>query len=305
MSAYTVVFEMPASIAGGIATGVFEVVGGVVRRVDGKQVVMWLRPAFEEGSKVAVAVGPKLPLLVSGAALATIASAATLVVTVAGFVVLSQQVSRVESRLDQALSKLDAIIAVTGWLKQTTYLTHKAKLGAALHVADTMEATGKFDSLAVPLGDFYAAQAFYSQQMADILSNPCPLALAPAFVEFANLYVLATGAKARALTLLRGEAEAARQAAPDSAAYAGLRAGFMAALDDPERHLGQLVALTDEAEDAMKEAMPFLPPVAAAEYMPLPGLGPDVAILAEMREASIARLGEPAGAVLVAELAHA
>ena len=303
MPAYKVVFNMPSWVAEGIATGIMEVVGGVVRRVDGKQIVMWLRPALGEAGRIGATVGPRLGLLAGGAALASAASGLCLVVSVVGFAMLSQQIGRIEGRLDQALDKLDEIKKDMAWLKRAVYLDHRAKLDAALHVADAMEATGNFDGLAAPLGDLYVVQSFFRQQLQDLLAEPCPLALAPAFVEIANLYVLATGAKARALTLLRGEAEAARQIGADAAVYSDLRQRLLAPLDDPDEGLGQFVLLTEEREAAVHESLPFLPAAAAAEYMPLPGLQRDPLALAEMRDASASRSGEPVAAVVVSAMA--
>lgn len=303
MPAYTVVFNMPHWIATGIKSGVMETVGGVVRMVDGKQVVMWLRPALDAGKAGVALAAPRFPLLAGGAALTAASAAANAAITVVAFYLLSQQISRVEGRLDQALSKLDTIKADTAWLKRQVLLDHRAALGAALLVAETAEATGNFDGVTIPLGTFHAVQSFYRQQMHDLLDSACPLALAPAFVEFANLYVLATGAKGRALTLLRGEADAAKEIAADAASYAALRARLLAPLDDPETGLGQLVALTDETEQAMQDSLPALPAAAAAEYMPLPGLRRDLVALAEMRDASASQLSDPVGAVVVNAMA--
>lgn len=303
MPAYSVVFHMPSWIAKGIKSGTMEAVGGVIRETEGKKpVVMWLRPALDTG-KAAAAVAPRLPFLAGGAALATAATVAGSAITVVAFALLSKQISRVEARLEDALAKLDAIKADTGWLKRQLVLNHRAKLAAALFAADTMEATGNFDDLTGPLETFHAAQAFYRQQMGDILADECPLALAPAFAEFANLYVLATGAKARALTLLRGEADTAGEIASDAASYASLRERLLAPLENPEKNLGQLVLLTDDAEAAMMESLPFVPAAAAAEYMPLAGLRRDRDTLAEMRDASTAKPGDPGGAVVVNAMA--
>ncbi len=305
MPAYTVVFHMPHWIAAGIKSGVMETVGGVVRMVDGKQVVMWLRPSLDAGKAGAAIAAPRFPLLAGGAALTAASAATNAAINVVAFYLLSKQISRVEGRLDHALTKLDVVKADTAWLKRAVFQEYRAKLGAALLVAETAEATGNFDGLTLPLGTFHAAQSFYRQQMADLLTGACPLALAPAFVEFANLYVLATGAKGRALTLLRGEADAAKEIAADAASYAALRARLLAPLDDPEASLGQLVLLTDEAELAMQESLPALPSVAAAEYMPLPGLRRDLVALAEMRDASASQPGDPVAAVVVNAMAPA
>lgn len=166
-----------------------------------------------------------------------------------------------------------------------------------------MEASGRFDELVTPLATFESARLFYEHVLQDLLGQPSPLSLGPAFVEFANLYVLATGAKARALTLLRGEAEAARVIAADAASYREFRRAFLAPLDDPETSLPTLVKLTDATEAAMLLALPLLPSAATAEYMVLSGLTRDLAALAEMLEASTPRPGEPPGAVVVTALA--
>lgn len=178
-----------------------------------------------------------------------------------------------ERRLDAALSKLDAIKADTAFIRQAILASKTGQLGGALLAAQIMEANGRFDDLAGPLETFEAARLFYEAQMRSILDKKPCLAFGAAFVEFASLYVLATGAKGRALTLLRGEAEAARAIAADAAAYRDLRQRLLAPLDDPEAGLVELVTSTDEAEATLEASLPWLPSAAAAEYMPLPGLG--------------------------------
>jgi len=278
------------------------VVGGVIRRVDGKQVVMWLRPIIDQG-KVLAPVAPRLPLLAGGAALSTAVSFGGAVITVVAFALLSAQVGRVERRLDKALAKLDEIKADSAFIRTALLAWKKGDLAGALLAAQTMEASGLFDELTGPLAAFESARVFYEGMMRDMLTSKSPLALGPAFVEFASLYVLATGAKGRALTLLRGEAEAARVIAADAASYRDLRQSFLKPLDVPEAALPELVLLSDKAETALAEALPSLPPTAAAEYMSLPGLGRDLVALAAMRDASTPHPDDPPGAVVVSAMA--
>lgn len=302
MSAYNVVFHMPHWIAQGIRAGTLEAVGGVVRQVNGKQVVMWLRPFLDEG-KVLAPVLRGLPLLAEGAALSTAMVAGGAVITVVAFALLSAQVGRVQKQLDAVLDKLDAIKSDTAFIRNTLLTWKKADLGGALISAQAMEANGLFDDLAGPLAQFESARQFYEQLMRDLLRQKSPLSLGPVFIEFANLYILATGAKARAHTLLHGEKEAACVILSDAASYREMRQAFLAPLDDPEAGLPDLVTLTDVTEAALEASLPSLPPAAAAEYMPVPGLSRDLAALAEMRKASIPNVDEPPGAVVVAALA--
>lgn len=298
---YTVVFDMPGWIADGIRSGVMETAGGVVRMVGSKQVVMWLRPVLDV-SRVGVAA-PVFPLLAGGAALTAAAAAASAAITVVAFALLAKQIGRVETRLDQVLSQLDAVQADVSWLKRSELIKQRAELKSAMLVAETAEMRGDFDSLLLPLGAFTTAQSLFVNQLNDLLEQPRPLAAASAFVEFANLYVLATGAKGRALTILQGEKEASEIVSVDALLYAGLRARIVEPFREPSMNLAQIIQLTDQEECLALRQLLYLPSSSLVQYMPLFGLGRDLTRLNEMRNASVSRPNEPIAGVVVNKLA--
>ncbi len=81
MSAVQVALHVPAHIAQGISSGIYERVGGVVREVGSKQVVAWLREAYETGQ-------PVLSNLVSASPVGVVSSVLNLAVSTTGFIVV-------------------------------------------------------------------------------------------------------------------------------------------------------------------------------------------------------------------------
>lgn len=102
MSLFTVTLSMPSWIERGVANGTYELVGGVVRRADTKQVVAWLREAGA-GQQVSTGVLNLLPSV--GAA----ASILNLGVTTMGFAVVLQRLHGLEQRLLAAQAILQQI----------------------------------------------------------------------------------------------------------------------------------------------------------------------------------------------------
>ena len=258
MVPYHVTLRMPDWIAKGIAEGAYEVVGGVVRRVDGKQVVLWLRPAMDAAGKLGVTRLAPLGLLGGGAALSLAATAGVAIIAVAGFAYIAHQNRQAERRLDEIIANLDWVKAGLDTLVANDFARTRHEVEVALQTIQMEEDRAGFDALQAPITDLRKAQKFYAGQMRRLLNGPTPLAFAPTFVELGTLFVIASQAKLRALTLYAGEVAAEADATDDQATFAALRKAYMAPLADPEAHLAQFALLTEQ-QDAESG-----PPAAAA-----------------------------------------
>lgn len=108
MTDLTVLFEIPAKIPEGLATGSLERVGGVVRDFSSKKVVMWL----QEGGSLASKALSQPPLAGGANALAAASpwlAAANLGVSVAGFAMLLQQLYRISDQIRAVEAKVDRV----------------------------------------------------------------------------------------------------------------------------------------------------------------------------------------------------
>ncbi|HEU4326678.1 MAG TPA: hypothetical protein VFS21_26295 [Roseiflexaceae bacterium] len=122
--------DLPAPIAAGLRSGVYERVGGVIRTTETKQVVLWLR---ETGP---AAIG-SVPALLTGVGAA--ASILSLGISVAGFAVLSERLSQLDARLalvQQALDRIERRVSVL----------YDAQIRAAFAMAHTAFSLGNADN---------------------------------------------------------------------------------------------------------------------------------------------------------------
>jgi len=102
MNTFEVAFQIPEHITQGISNGVYERVGGVVRKVGSKQVVTWLREAYQTGE-------PALSNILSLSSVGTASSILNLAVSTMGFIVVQKRLGVIEQQLKQAQEVLQTI----------------------------------------------------------------------------------------------------------------------------------------------------------------------------------------------------
>jgi hypothetical protein len=95
-------FQVPERIAQGISNGTYERVGGVVREAKSKQVVAWLREAYEAGE-------PVLSKVLSPSLVGAVASTLNLAVSTTGFIIILKRLGVIEQQLEQAQEALQTI----------------------------------------------------------------------------------------------------------------------------------------------------------------------------------------------------
>ena len=102
MSLIQTTLAVPEHIAAGLQSGLFERIGGVVRYVDSKQVVGWLREAGETGK-------PVMSEALSLSSVAAASSSLNLAISTMGFVVVLHRLKGIEKQLGASHEALEAI----------------------------------------------------------------------------------------------------------------------------------------------------------------------------------------------------
>ncbi len=102
MNTVEATFQVPEYIAQGLSNGAYERVGGVVREVGSKQVVTWLREAYETGE-------PVLSKVLSPSLVGAVASTLNLAVSTTGFIIILKRLGVIEQQLEQAQEVLQTI----------------------------------------------------------------------------------------------------------------------------------------------------------------------------------------------------
>ena len=113
MNTLTTTFELPATIAQGLASGALERVGGVVRDAATKQVVMWLR---DVGTRTPLLPSIPIPVDPVTGALNIVVSLINTGVSVAGFSGVNQKLDGIEQQLtgiQQSLQNMQGVLHIT------------------------------------------------------------------------------------------------------------------------------------------------------------------------------------------------
>lgn len=303
MALYHVSFKMPGWIAEGIATGVYEVYGGVVRYVGSKQVVMWLRPAIES----TIPAGRLLPLagLSGGALLATAVSASVAVVALAGFAYLAHLHTESEARLQKILRELDQTKSGLDQVLKNQIDAVRHKMESAIDSLRDEEARGHFAAFQSPITALRECAKFYHTKMEELLRMDNPLEHATVFVEYAILHGIACQAKARALSIYRDKEAAFEEAGKDAAEFSVCRDKFITPFKAPERYLHLFVSLGEGAERLMREAIQRLPTRESYFFPSIETLTADLSLLNALNEVALPRANEGVAGIIPVNVAPA
>lgn len=146
MAELTVMFDVPAAIAQGLKNGTLERVGGVIRNVGDKQIVMWLQEGVllerDTAEQLLRQGGEQVQLLQQQAEqLSQLGvqqqmmmglQVANLAVSVIGFALVLHKLHGIESQLKSMDRKLDSIQQGVGWLDVKQMIEKLAPVHASL-----------------------------------------------------------------------------------------------------------------------------------------------------------------------------
>lgn len=172
MTSISVIFEIPADIAEGLANGTLERVGGVIRKAENKQVKAWLTEAGEvireENSSVP-------PSILNSSQMLMGLQVANLAVNVAGFALIYHKLQRVEHQLANMDQKLDRITVNQEFLDHKHLISKLSPVIASLrtlasihHISDRSIIQGKLITADDKFGD---ATVYFKEVLGHMLAN--------------------------------------------------------------------------------------------------------------------------------------
>lgn len=157
MAIINTALHVPANIASGLASGIYERVGGVVRKADSKEVVAWLRETGNVNKVVKIGTS-LLPQV------AVASSVLNLAVTTMSFVVIQNRLNVVEKQLQQAQEFLQAIDYK---VDLSFYANFRAALDLAMNAFTMHNAENRKMSAMQAINRFLEAEHHYTK-LADI-----------------------------------------------------------------------------------------------------------------------------------------
>jgi hypothetical protein len=163
MHPLNVVFDLPAELASGLQTGMYERVGGVVRDSGSKQVVAWLREGGS-GEAAKVLSQPPLPKLPMGSAAQMVApmlSAVNLGVSVVGFAVVITQLNQITDQIRQIEAKVDRVIVK---LDDQALAKLRAGVNACLNAVELGDPALRQQQAGLALITLHEARQYFNQQ---------------------------------------------------------------------------------------------------------------------------------------------
>jgi len=133
MTNINVVFELSEEIAKGLADGTLERVGGVIRHVGNKKIVVWLTEAGAEASEKS-----GLPSILSSPQMLMGLQVANLAVNVAGFALIYRKLQQVQRQIEGIDQKLQALSEAHAWLEKKHLIEHLAPMCSALEALSSI-----------------------------------------------------------------------------------------------------------------------------------------------------------------------
>jgi len=153
MNTVEATFRIPERIAQGLSNGIYERVGGVVREVKSKQVVTWLREAYETGE-------PVLSNILSPSLVSAVSSTLNLAVSTTGFIIILKRLGVIEQQLEQAqevLQKIDYKIDLS------FYANFRAALDLAINAFTMTNSETRKMSAMQAINRFLEAEHHYTK----------------------------------------------------------------------------------------------------------------------------------------------
>ena len=169
--AINVTFDVPKHIAQGIATGKYERMGGVVREMGSKQVVMWLKEGLETSNQtLSNILAPSTLNATASTALAIttpVTSILNLAVSTMSFIVIKKRLGVIEQQLEQA----QEILQTTDYkIDLSFYANFRAALDLAYNAFTMTHSENRKMSAMQAINRFFEAEQHYTS-LADIEIN--------------------------------------------------------------------------------------------------------------------------------------
>ena len=205
VSVIEVLLEIPSHVQKGLDQGIYERVGGVVREIDTKHVVSWLKQVFPEDTLNQVTT---LPAILSGVVAA--GSVLTLGISVTGFEMMGSQLHKLENQLKETQALLEKI---NRKLDLSFYANFAAALDMAQGALQMQKEEHRRQAALQAIDRFLEAEHVYAGLVEEELKYASPIAdeylltLALAYVAEARCYLELEEIDSAIAALERGEAK--------------------------------------------------------------------------------------------------
>ncbi len=166
MPTINVTLQIPEHINQRLLSGTYERVGGVIRNVKSKQVVTWLREAYESGA-------PVLSNIFSLSSVGAVSSVLNLAVSTMGFIIVLKRLGAIEQQLGQAqeiLKKIDYKIDLS------FYANFRAALDLAINAFTMSNSETSKMSAMQAINRFLEAEHHYTKLTDIEIDNGSPVA---------------------------------------------------------------------------------------------------------------------------------
>lgn len=185
MGTINATFHIPEYIAQGISNGIYERKGGVIRELQSKQVVTWLRETSEAGM-------PDLSSAFSLSSVGAVSSTLNLAVSTMGFIIVLKRLGVIEQQLEQSQEVLKTI---DHKIDLSFYANFRAALDLAMNAFTMTNSETRKISAMQAINRFLEAEHHYTKLTDMELGNGSPVAdeylstLCLAYVTEARCYL--------------------------------------------------------------------------------------------------------------------
>jgi len=166
MNTVQATFQIPEYIQQGISNRIYERVGGVVRNAASKQVVAWLREAYEKGE-------PALPNILSLSSVGSVSSILNLAVSTMGFIIVLKRLGVIEQHLEQAQ---EALQTIDYKIDLSFYANFRAALDLANNAFTMTNSETRQMSAMQAINRFLEAEHHYTKLTDKEIGNGSPVA---------------------------------------------------------------------------------------------------------------------------------
>lgn len=166
MNTVEATFQVPEHIVQGLSNGTYERVGGVVREVESKQVVAWLREAYETGE-------PGSSNILSPFSVSAVSSTLNLAVSTMGFIIVLKRLGVIEQKLEQAREILQTIDYK---IDLSFYANFRAALDLAINAFTMTNSETRKMSAMQAINRFLEAEHHYTKLTDIEIGNGSPVA---------------------------------------------------------------------------------------------------------------------------------
>lgn len=236
MTNINVMFELSEEIVKGLANGTLERVGGVVRRVGDKKIVVWLTEAGAEVSREA-----GLPSILNSPQMLMGMQVANLAVSVAGFALIYHKLQQVQRQIEGIDQKLQALSDAHAWLDKKHLIEHLAPMCGALetlssihHIRDGDTAKAKLLQADCKLDD---ASIYFRDVLGQMLVNKIEQERPEEFAACYRAWVMASQGRVQTMAELAELPLAHHRAEEFKTQHRAFGSDYLAVRSDPLRKL--------------------------------------------------------------------